>query len=718
MTNFKGVLNKNSIKIPIIQRDYAQGRKDKKVTEIRDTFLDSIADRLAKNKKLHLDFVYGSIKNKVFIPLDGQQRLTTLFLLYWYFGKKEKRDIEFLEKFTYETRASSREFCQKLIKNNDFNFSNKNLVSDIKDSAWFLSFWENDPTIKSMLRMIESIHQKFHNNNFFEELDNITFEFFELEKFGLDDDLYIKMNARGKALTEFENFKAKFEQFLEKKDIDLKREFEEKIDNQWTDFFWKYKNDSYLIDEVFMNYFYYITEMLTYKKVSTLPKQLDEISFKLIEDIYSDTKNIKFLFKSLDRLQNILDTFSTLFSQYSYQKNKVALFDKDINFVEQVISKGINGQGSIGIQKKFILFMVISYLVENDEISMGFKDFIRVVRNIIEKIRNLKKAQLQYTPNFEYREFHRYVNLFLKYINKNIYKELEDKNNDWSLTKEFNQEIEKAKLININIEFKETIFELEDYKYLKGDIHNFLDEDINKMKIYVNSIPKIFNNSNDTLIIRAMLTTGDCRLSKGGTRKVGHRYFFGKDKLWEIFLTDNNSIEKDFFKKFIEKYTEYGENLQKLIDDYDFNQKNWIYYFIKYKEILEKDTFLSKDENFFAWYNDFEIEKMGGLRIDAFHINPYIRVVAIKTKNENYLQYKKEEKSYLSIDGFIDEMCSKNISWSIKFTKNINPKIKKDIIDKFSLKEEKNPYILEVKDEDRIELAIKFIQYIESWQSK
>lgn len=36
----------------------------------------------------------------------------------------------------------------------------------------------------------------------------ISFYYFPLEKYKLTDDLYIKMNARGKALTGFENFKA------------------------------------------------------------------------------------------------------------------------------------------------------------------------------------------------------------------------------------------------------------------------------------------------------------------------------------------------------------------------------------------------------------------------------------------------------------------------------------------------------------------------------
>ena len=43
----------------------------------------------------------------------------------------------------------------------------------------------------------------------------ITFQLLKLDEFGLSDDLYIKMNARGKPLTNFETFKARFGQDLE-----------------------------------------------------------------------------------------------------------------------------------------------------------------------------------------------------------------------------------------------------------------------------------------------------------------------------------------------------------------------------------------------------------------------------------------------------------------------------------------------------------------------
>ena len=60
---------------------------------------------------MHLDFVYGSKKNNVFIPLDGQQRLTTLFLMHWYLGLKYGHDIRYLGVVPFHTKLLSRIFA-------------------------------------------------------------------------------------------------------------------------------------------------------------------------------------------------------------------------------------------------------------------------------------------------------------------------------------------------------------------------------------------------------------------------------------------------------------------------------------------------------------------------------------------------------------------------------------------------------------------------------
>lgn len=114
------------IAIPIIQRDYAQGRQDPDVNRIRSCFLDSLYAAVTE-KPITLDFIYGNIDDKgIMTPLDGQQRLTTLFLLHWYAARKQNipvEDMEFLKRFSYETRYSARYFCLELIdyllRNND-----------------------------------------------------------------------------------------------------------------------------------------------------------------------------------------------------------------------------------------------------------------------------------------------------------------------------------------------------------------------------------------------------------------------------------------------------------------------------------------------------------------------------------------------------------------------------------------------------------------------
>lgn len=85
MPRSEGGLGVKSIRIPMIQRDYALGRKDPRAQRIRDDFIKTLVDAVASHgQTTGLDFVYGKTQGDTFLPLDGQQRLTTLFLLHWY----------------------------------------------------------------------------------------------------------------------------------------------------------------------------------------------------------------------------------------------------------------------------------------------------------------------------------------------------------------------------------------------------------------------------------------------------------------------------------------------------------------------------------------------------------------------------------------------------------------------------------------------------------
>ena len=224
----------SGITIPIVQRDYAQGRLSQEVTRIRNRFLQVLYESLVEDKKIKLDFIYGSVEKGMLIPLDGQQRLTTLFLLHYYIALHENvppEDRSFLRRFTYETRVSSREFCQQLL-NFAPDFSKENMSEQIKDEAWFLMEWESDPTVQAMLVMLDAIHEKFvYTNSIWEKLmgDNITFFFLPLKDMGVTDELYIKMNSRGKALTPFEHFKAELELRMKEVDEELAKEIIKEI---------------------------------------------------------------------------------------------------------------------------------------------------------------------------------------------------------------------------------------------------------------------------------------------------------------------------------------------------------------------------------------------------------------------------------------------------------------------------------------------------------
>lgn len=133
-TSLWKLLEKYEIVIPIIQRDYAQGRKNKE--GLRYRFLSSLIDALQNNQEMTLDFVYGGVQNGQMAPLDGQQRLTTLWLLHWYIafraGKLKDEDVrKRLKRFYYATRPSSTDFCRRLV--DEFNGGNAEKENDITD---------------------------------------------------------------------------------------------------------------------------------------------------------------------------------------------------------------------------------------------------------------------------------------------------------------------------------------------------------------------------------------------------------------------------------------------------------------------------------------------------------------------------------------------------------------------------------------------------------
>ena len=94
--SFYRLLKEYQIEIPIIQRDYAQGREDVKARDVRKNMVRAMYEATAtpNGHKLFFDYVYGRIEEDKFIPFDGQQRLTTLFLFHRYVFERMELEEE------------------------------------------------------------------------------------------------------------------------------------------------------------------------------------------------------------------------------------------------------------------------------------------------------------------------------------------------------------------------------------------------------------------------------------------------------------------------------------------------------------------------------------------------------------------------------------------------------------------------------------------------
>ena len=441
-----GEVKLSKIVIPMIQRDYAQGRENPEACRVRSRFLDALYQGVAK-KPVVLDFVYGDIgKDGVMTPLDGQQRLTTLFLLHWYAAKREQlpyQAYKFLENFSYETRYSARDFCQKLIRDfcpgpgsciykgldsparqPDGNAGGRQgkrpegeigemqgnlpegtkgrLSDEIIDQHWFPLDWKCDPTISAMLVMLDDISEKFSSiKNLWERLSGnaISFYFLPIKDMGLTDELYIKMNSRGKPLTMFEHFKAELERELSGMGGDAAKAIGSKIDRAWTDLLWQYRADGHMVDDMFLRYFRFVCDIICYKEEGTTQGKEND-AFSLLGCYFShgnkDAEQHAALLEQyfdcwcdVGQGQDPAGFFQSLVS-HGHEQGKICwekryeidLFADCLRNYGETIS---NGNRAFPLSRTVLLYAAVTYLLHKEEVSKEeFARRLRVVNNLVQ----------------------------------------------------------------------------------------------------------------------------------------------------------------------------------------------------------------------------------------------------------------------------------------------------------------------------------------------
>lgn len=394
-TSFWSEISDYKIQVPYYQRDYAQGRIDNgRIDNIRKVFVEEMYGSIMgfNNKECHLGLVFGSYdeNEKVFIAVDGQQRLTTVFLLHWYVAWRENKLNDYKEKllnFSWDTRSYSSQFVELLFKIQPSG----NVIDSIKTNSNYFSVWENDPTVKGMLTMLEEIEKQYPNDillcsQLFSNDCKIKYDILKLEK-DSDGKTYLKMNSRGRSLTTFELFKSKL---LDK----YKPNFGHKFDNEWLSFMIKISatSDSQFSDPDipfmnFINEYTYTYLQLKLKSGSDIANNYKEFTDAKVKGELTDVPFISFdkyngAFEGdcLEYFEKSLDWICQNYENIKLIDNKIRFSDSRF-FIDAIIK-----DNNPNFTHRAKLFAVFKYaeLTGYDQIDTElYEKWTRVFRNLV-----------------------------------------------------------------------------------------------------------------------------------------------------------------------------------------------------------------------------------------------------------------------------------------------------------------------------------------------
>lgn len=667
-TSFRNMFRSSDIRnieVPIIQRDFAQGRPNPEVKRIRRSFLDVLKQALTGNRELSLDFVYGDTKDGRFIPLDGQQRLTSLYLLHWYMAVRcgvSDAERDFITRFTYHTRFSSRDFCTKLATISP-QIDCRPISELLQDQHWFAGSWRKDPTIQSMLVVLDDIQALFADVDTeacrvawerltSEASPNITFEILSLEDMGLTNELYIKMNSRGKPLTEFEHFKAQFEQILKEFEEALPEdasrnsrygEFSRKIDQEWADLIWPFRGTSDNADEQFLRLFSFITDITIWRHgLETRPADEElEITARAIYGssnvdaaltaqtyLFSVLDGLRAEFASASKMADIDHWFGALFANHEHTTGTVTIFD-DINLLDDCCRSYGRSHGrnrAFSLPRVLLLYSVIEYIVAK---SRSLRDEVnarmRCLRNVIFASQNEIRAEI----------FPALLDQVSAYI----------VSGDLAALKSFNraqveEEVAKASFLSAHpsAELRESLHRLEDHDLLRGNLAMFdLNVDERVFIRRARAFDALFSGqASHQDISQALLACGDY-----SQKIAGDRFQFGSPSLpsvWRDLFAARSRPGVENTRSTLTKLLDalQGEGLveiertlrriskEYLRDAVASKKYDWRYYMTKYPIMRsgKSGIFISS-----SYEMGFDLCMMEQTRLSSYYSDPYFRAV-------------------------------------------------------------------------------------------
>lgn len=728
-----GLLEAYKVEIPIIQRDYAQGRKNKDTERVRSNFLGALHGALADHKPKNLDFVYGDVRNGTLAPLDGQQRLTTLVLLHWYAAKREEvgpEELSPLGNFSYATRVSARKFFEELT---DFTpkWGEGIIISkQIRDQHWYAARWDNDPTIKSALVMLDAIDDKFAHlasptdKRLWQSLTKenlITFFFLPIEDMGMTDDLYVKMNSRGKLLTEFEHFKAMMESRIKTFDEDAAKRIGRKIDIEWTRTLWRYARDeNNTVDKAFDNYILFIANIVRHRKGGTPIKDVFGALDVLFGDEADRDDNVRLLESMFDIWCNVGDIqafFDGLYTRNEHEAGKIRVFtDGSGNNPFLMCCNGT----TFGLPNQVWLYAVCTYLLNKERIA----DCDRLRR--LRTVNNLINASELPGEN---------IGTVLGQVDKIVRDGIVEYAPHGFAETQIDEELDKWEYMDKHPESEAPIHKLEDHRLLRGDI-DIVGLDHLKLcdKFYA-----LFDGGIDPLLrCRAMLAQGDYSQLDNSLRSCGlpvYRFATAaegrEDESWRTLFHPSQPVRDEELNQrtsrvlceLLERLdTINNETLQGVVDEYLEGERAKAQFDYRYYMVCYADFLMEGGNGYYAWWCDENSNEdqylFFRLKKKSFESSHWVALLHI-------LQCKREDNTSLPTST-ARHRCSGNTKH------NIPLELKKDnelcfkirlrsygynvynsrdelIRDPIKIKQVKNEQKDDVDTQDRIEIGLKLI---------
>lgn len=216
----------NKIIIPDLQRDYCWGNEDNNLVK---GFIESLLE-LDKSQTITMGLLYGYYNKYTPEHLqlcDGQQRLTTIFLIIGVINRKlgysrfanllmssfELNNDDQEPYLQYAIRDSSLYFLSDLTVHY-FLQNDIQCIDEISRQPWYLNDYILDPTVKSIISAIgtiENVIMKLDDDKC-EELGKfietkLNFLFYDMENRENGEETFVVINTTGEPLTATQNLK-------------------------------------------------------------------------------------------------------------------------------------------------------------------------------------------------------------------------------------------------------------------------------------------------------------------------------------------------------------------------------------------------------------------------------------------------------------------------------------------------------------------------------